>query len=106
MAVGVGVAVFVRQVARVKILAGNLNALDDDLVGHADVVSLGAHLELGHEAEPRVLVRLLVEIDLEIATNSVLVVCHHSIGGEETTNLASSVDVVVGEERTYWPEAT
>ena len=52
MAIGVRVAVFVGQVAGVEILAGDLNALDDDLIGHADVVALSTHLELGHEAEP------------------------------------------------------
>lgn len=53
--------------ARMEILAGRLDALEHNLVVHADVVTLGAHLVARHDAEPALAPVVGVEVDLHVA---------------------------------------
>ena len=67
------------------------------LVKHADLISFRAHLELGHDAEPRKLVRVLAQLDLQVAARRFI-----QAGLMGRTNLVSSVAVAVGRARTNW----
>ena len=67
MALRVWVPVLVGLGAAVQKLPGNLYALDNDVIGNADVVTLGANFEFRHQTKPRELVGLLVQVDFEVA---------------------------------------
>ena len=67
MTFGIWMAIFVGIRTTMKVLPGNFDALNNDMICHANLIPFGSNFEFRHKSKPGKLVGFSLKIDFKVA---------------------------------------